>query len=291
MNRTTLYFLETLVRLLEARCSLREALEILSSGEASAAFKAHARKAKTIRDRLSNGESLSDALDETGILQGDAARAWRIQLDRSGDVARTLSVVLRERKRERDLAATVTQALLYPAFLVTLTICFSLFLGIAGIPWIRASAFIRDPAAIVGMYAGVRAALASLFFLVGIPAVLACVALRKLTERVRYWSLACSLAASGIALEVCLGEGADFLSRACKNDAYTKMTLESAEYTGDYESALDSIAMHHERKLESFRGTVTRLAEPVLIFAAGIAIAIVSVTVFLPLFNLSGGFA
>jgi len=118
-----------------------------------------------------------------------------------------------------------------------------------------------------------------------------CAALRDLTARARHWSLAASLASSGLPVEACLDDKSDVLSRSNANDAYTNMTLESAEYTGDYESALESIARYHERRLESFRGAVARLAEPALILAAGVAIAIVSVTVFLPLFNLSGGFA
>ena len=104
-------------------------------------------------------------------------------------MARTLAVALEERKKERELAGTIAQALLYPAFLVALTLCFAVFLAVAGIPWIRDSNFIRDPQAIGGMYSGLRAALVTLVICVSIPAVSVCAALRNRACRARYWSL------------------------------------------------------------------------------------------------------
>lgn len=278
MKRESFYFLESLVRLLEAHCSIRYALEIIANDHAA---DTRAKTAAEIRDRLANGESLSDALIETGTIAGSSARAYKIQLDRTGEVAGTLSLALRDIRRERELAGTLVRAMLYPSFLVVMTLSFAAFLAIAGIPWIRDSGFIRDVRAVDGMYAGIRTAVVTLVVLVTATCAAVCAALGKMTERARYWALAFSLAGSGVPPESTLDA----------RDAYTRMTLKSAEYTGDHETALDAIASYHARRLEAFRDTVMRLAEPALILVAGITVAIISVTVFLPLFNLSGGFA
>lgn len=278
MKRESFYFLENLVRLLEAHCSIRYALEIIANDHAA---DARAKTAAEISDRLANGESLSDALIETGALTGSSARAYKIQLDRTGDVTGTLSLALRDIRRERELSGMLVRAMLYPAFLVTITLAFAAFLAIAGIPWIRDSGFIRDERAIEGMYEGIWLAVVILVVLATASCASLCMVLKKMTERSRYWSLAYTLAASGSPTE----------PMPVAHDAYTRITLKSAEYTGDHESALEAIAAYHARRLESFRDTVMRLAEPALILVAGITVAIISVTVFLPLFNISGSFA
>jgi type II secretory pathway component PulF len=283
MKRHSILFAESLARLLENGCTVRESLELLSSEKSNGSCR---RTSLVILESLGRGRNLSEALRETGIFATGRDDHYITEIDRTGDVLKTLSRYLSDRSRESDLASSLFRTLAYPAFImISLTVALVL-LAVFALPWLRGSGLLKGNSLDGKIGDGIALTLFFAFIpAITVPTILYA-EMRKRGHRAALWALLSSLADSGLPFEACVGKSAKEIS---VNDEYTTQTLITAERTGNYEESFACIARYHERRYQNFCSTISRLAEPVAMLIAGIALSTLAIAVFVPLFNLQGG--
>ena len=64
--------------------------------------------------------------------------------------------------------------------------------------------------------------------------------------------------------------------------------VEVGETTGSLEEMLGQVGEFHEEMLDQKLGRITTWVEPVLLLVMGVAVAIILVAIYLPIFNLAG---
>ncbi len=276
-------FLETIAELIAGGVSVRATLETLAEGPRSDYFAQTARDALAL---LNAGINVASALDAAGPLAGPARRPYRVQMNRTGDIAGTLRVYLEESARMRKLAGDVIRSVAYPACVLLFAYAGLVAALTIGIPWLRRAGLILSASDEIKILKGLAiTAVASVAPLsIGILAM--SLAVKNRVARARAWSMVSSLAKAGIPPEWCREE-VGWLAAAA--DRYDRLMIAAAEATGDYEDAFERISGRHSLRLENIRELAVKVAEPAATLSAGIALIGISLTVFAPFAGFTGG--
>lgn len=288
---------ETLARLLSCGCTARESLELIASGKRGPI----ARDARSILDRLKRGESLADAFIASGVMGEARWRGTLLCVEETGNVKPALDLYLASERERDELASAIAQASLNPALTLAVALGALVFLYARGIPAILDAAIATDASVIAGMNRGVIVAALVAVIAAASIASLTVIALSRKSQKNAFWATLDILTAAEIpfdaALELCervarcpyaITEG-DYFFESPGLDSYTRTTFLSARLTGDFRGAIGAIAAFHRRELASLYSGLERTLEPACVLVAGIVLLILSVTVFLPLFNIFGG--
>jgi len=256
---------------------------------------------KKILNLLAKGENLADSFISTEILHESEWRPFLLCFERTGNMRPCLKLALEEDRRRKDWKDAIIRSILYPSIIVFISLACIVFLYLRGIPLMRETGFIHDSSVIEKMNTGIAV---SAIVLITSSASLFFTSKYILTDRKRkqaFWSTLNILAAEDIPLDSCfyLCETSTGIPYECdsdlyffnstKLDPYTNAILQSARLTGDFPGAFKAIAMYHTENLTSLYSFFSGLMEPAGILIAGIIVLILSLTVFLPLFNALGG--
>lgn len=125
-GRERAYFIENLSVLLASGMSILEVLDALSADIRSGRMR---RIITRMREDIESGVSLSRALGASGLFSAHAISLIRIG-EESGRLSENLSLVAREEEKDRQFRSKIRSAMMYPVFVLTLT----LVIGV-GIAW------------------------------------------------------------------------------------------------------------------------------------------------------------
>lgn len=120
------YFIENLVMLLSAGIDITLALETIIKEISSVWLK---KKITGIKDSVTRGSSLHDALGQSGIFRKHIISLIRLG-EESGRLVENLGVITIQQKKERRFNATIHSALTYPVFIIAVALIVSL-----GVTW------------------------------------------------------------------------------------------------------------------------------------------------------------
>ena len=291
-------FVEVLMKLLDHGCTVRDALELMGKGPKHS-FTSLA--ASRLLDRLSKGENLADALIACEIFHEKKELSFLSCFEKTGNIRPSLCLVLETEVRTREWKAAIIQSMLYPSTIILIAILSIVFLYVRGIPLMSETGFIRDSAVLDGMNRGIgwSAILLTLALAISITSIYFLLEDKK--RKQLFWSTISILSAEDIPLDGCISlceqstgipydsKGDLYFFDSPKLDSYTRATLLSARLTGDFQNAFSAIASFHTDSMKSFCAAISRLMEPAGILVAGVVVLILSMTVFLPLFDSMGG--
>lgn len=112
------YFTENLALLLRSAVPINEVIESLAEGARSRPFK---KALKGIQEDISAGYGLSDALDRSGIIGSQTLALIKLG-EASGHLVENLQLAAQQEAKRHALKAKVRSALIYPSFVIGLTL-------------------------------------------------------------------------------------------------------------------------------------------------------------------------
>ena len=120
------YFMENLGMLIGSGSTVTESLGAIKKGIRTLGIKVAVTRAQ---EHIDNGETLSHALRDTGLVRPHTAELIDIA-ERSGRLTETLSMVAEQEEKDRLFRYKIRSAMMYPIFVLSLTV----LIGV-GIAW------------------------------------------------------------------------------------------------------------------------------------------------------------
>jgi len=296
MNEHAVSFARFAADALSGGCSVRAALDALAEHAPTRRVR---ESAKSVLALVERGFTLPEACLEQRIFRDVLWRRLLGESERTGKVQLAFELALSLVELKSTLRSSLAGALPYPATLLGLLLAGTTWLLASGLPKLNASGLYKGEAAAASMEKG--ALIALLFLLAASAAAAAAFTLRasNLARREGFWTTLENLSLSGIGFEDCMAFASAEWARGGRNHGedrsgrgmagseffgiYERTVLQGAFETGEYERSFAVLAARQRTKTKQGFAALEKLIEPAVTAIAGIAILILSATVFLPL--------
>lgn len=315
---TVAQFTRMIHSLLEAGYGLNESVRLLSRNDVSPSVRDVSIR---IADGIRKGQPFSTAISGVKTSSGKSVFSedyisWLSGVERTGNLAAAFASLDSRLEEAREARERFVSVLVYPAFVVTVSLVGTAVILFKAVPYMRARSFL-DSASLDSMVGGVMAALAVLISLASAFAYAAYRVIGRESGEALIFSRLTDFAREGLpvvdAIPACLRAIGDNQSLAVALmsirrdissgkplvDAFrnterfssfvTDMMLIGTN-TGDLASVFSRVGAHYAGRDRRRREFMLRLSEPVVIAITGIYLAIILESTVIPLMTSMGGF-